>query len=71
MQSQERLRSFQPLLSFLTSCWSVRLLNDVVAACHGDHLLVIDILQAWDFSDGCPITAELIGVKNFWDVVFP
>jgi len=33
--------------------------------------LVIDALQARDLSDGCPVTAELIGVNNFWDVVSP
>jgi len=74
VQAQEFLCAFPPLesllLSFLTSGRSVRLLNDVVAACRGDHLLVIDIDQTWDFPEGCPIPAELIGMTDLWDVVF-
>ena len=47
VQVEEFLRLFLPLesllLSFLTPCRPVRLLNDVVAPDCGDHLLVVDV----------------------------
>ena len=47
VETQEFLSAFPPLepllLSFLSSCGSVGLLNDVVAVCCGDHLLVVDV----------------------------
>ncbi|WP_211248937.1 hypothetical protein, partial [Deinococcus frigens] len=46
VQPQKFLRSFfsfeSLLLSFLTPCRSVRLLNDIVAASRGNHLLMVD-----------------------------
>ena len=60
MQAEEFLRAFLPLesllLSLLTSCGTVGLLDDVVAARRGNHLLVIDVSQTRDFPDGGPIT---------------
>jgi len=46
------------------------LLNNVVAAFRGDHLLVVNICQAWDLPDRGSVTPELIGKDNLWDIVF-
>ena len=71
---QERLSAFpppEPLLgSLLSSCGSVFLLDDVVAPCRGDHLLMVDVDQARDLSDRGPVAAELIGMDDLWDIVF-
>jgi hypothetical protein len=74
MQIQKLLSAFplleSLLLSFLTPSRTVGLLNDVVAPGCGDHLLVVDVDQAWDLSyRGC-VAAELIGVDDLWDIVF-
>jgi hypothetical protein len=49
VQAEKRLRPFPPLksklLSLLTSCGTVRLFNQIVAARRGNHLLVIDVLR--------------------------
>jgi len=74
VQVEEFLRSFPPLesllLSFLTPCRSVRLLNDVVALGCGDHLLVVDVSQARDLSNRGPVAAKLIGMDDLWDIIF-
>ena len=74
VQVQEFLRSFLPLesllLSFLTPCRSVRLLYDVVAPGCGDHLLVVDALQARELSNRGSVAAELVGMDDLWNVVF-
>ena len=48
VQVQKLLRSFLSLesllLSFLTPCGTVRLFNQIVAACRGDHLLMVDLV---------------------------
>ena len=65
------LSSFETLLtSLLTPCGTVRLLKQIVAAGRGDHLLVVDVDQARDLPDRGPVAAELIGVNDFWDIVF-
>jgi len=46
------------------------LLDDVVAAKSGDHLLVVDIDQTRDLLDRSPVTPELVGTDDVWDIVF-
>ena len=63
--------SFEPkLLSLLTPCRTVGLLDQVITARRGDHLLVVDVDQARQFPDRGPIAPQLIGVNDFWDIVF-
>ena len=56
LQAETFLRAFPPLesllLSFLTPCRTVRLLNDVVAAGRPDDLLMVNALQAWNPRNG-------------------
>ena len=74
VQAQEFLSAFPPLEALLTSllspCGAVFLLNDVVAACCGDDLLVVDVRQTRDLPDRGPITPQLIGVNDLWDAIF-
>ena len=58
------------LTSLLSSCGSVFLLDDVVAAGRGNHLLMVDVDQARDLSNRGPVAAELIGMDDLWDIVF-
>ena len=58
------------LLSLLTSCGTVRLFDQVVAACRGNHLLVVDIDEALDLPDRRAIAPQLIRVDYLWDVIF-
>ncbi len=71
---QKFLRSFPPLeselLSLLTPCRTMRLLDQIVATRCRTHLLVVGVDQARQFPDGCAVAAQLIGVNNLWDVVF-
>ena len=46
------------------------LLNHVIAARRGDHLLVIDVSQARNASDRGSIASQLIGTDRVWDVIF-
>jgi len=73
VEVQEFLSAFSPseslLTSFLSPCRTVRLFDDVIAACRGDHLLVVDVDQARDFSDCGSIAAELIGMDGLWDII--
>ncbi len=46
------------------------LLNNVIAACRGDDVLVVDVDQAGDLSNRSPVAAELIGMDDLWDIVF-
>ena len=46
------------------------LLNDIVAAGRGDHLLVVDVSQARDLPDRGSVAAQLISVNDFWGIVF-
>jgi hypothetical protein len=73
VQTQELLSAFPPfeslLRSLLSSCGSVFLFDDVAPG-RGDHLLVVDVNQARDLPDGCPVAAELIGMDDLWDIVF-
>jgi len=46
------------------------LLNDIVATCRPDHLLVVDVDQARDSLNRGSGAAELIGVNNLWDIIF-
>jgi hypothetical protein len=75
VETREFLSAFPPLepllLSFLSSCGSVFLLNDVVTPGRGDHLLVVDIDQARHLSDRGPVAPQLIGVNDLWDIEFP
>jgi len=74
MQAEEFLRAFlslEPLLlSLLTPCGTVGLLNNVVAARRRNHLLVVDVCQTRNFPDRRPITPELIGTDGLWDGIF-
>ena len=36
----------------------------------GNHLLVVDVDQAWDLQNRSAVTPQLIGVNDFWDIVF-
>jgi hypothetical protein len=45
-------------------------LNQVVAAGCPDDLLMVDLLKCWKFSDGGPITGQLVGADRIWDVEF-
>jgi len=63
--------SFESLLtSFLSPCGAVFLLNHVVAPGRGNHLLVVDVNQARDLSYRSPITPQLVGVHDLWDIIF-
>jgi len=74
VQIQNFLRSFLPLefllVSFLTPCRSVRLLNDVVAPACGDHQQVIDVDQARERSNRGSVAAERVGMDDLWNGVF-
>ena len=74
VQTQEFLSAFpspEPLLtSLLSPCGTVGLFDDVITARRGDHLLVVDVSQAGELPDRRPVAPELIGVNDFWDVVF-
>ena len=48
----------------------MRLFNQIVAPGRGDHLLVVDVNQTWELPDRRPVTAQLIGVNDFRDIVF-
>ena len=62
---------FKPLLaSLLSPCRSMFLLNNIVAAGCGNHLLTVDVCKARDLPDRSPVTAELVGVDNLWDIEF-
>jgi len=73
VQGQDLLRSFSPLesllLSFLTPCRTMRLLDQGVTARCRNHLLVVDIDKAREFPDRGPITPELIGTDCVWDSI--
>lgn len=74
VEAQKFLRSFPPpeskLLPFLTSCRTVRLLDHAVAARYGGHVLVIAVSQTWNLPDCGPVTPQLIGLNDLWDIVF-
>ena len=74
VQIQECLSAFLSsealLTSLLSPCGSVFLLNDVVAAGRGDHLLVVDVSQAWDFPDRGSIAPQLTITDHVWDIIF-
>ena len=74
VKAQKFLRSFPPLesklLSLLTPCRTMRLLDQVVATRCRNHLLVVDIDQARQFPDCGTIASQLIGVNGLWDIVF-
>ena len=46
------------------------MLDHVVAASCRDHLLVVDVDQAWDLPDRSAVTPQLIGVNDLRDIVF-
>ena len=74
VQAQKFLRAFPPpeslLLSLLTPCGTMGLLDDIVAASRGDHWLMVDPIQAGKVTDCGTEAAELIRVDDLWDVVF-
>lgn len=73
VQAQEFLSAFpssEPLLtSLLTPCGTVGLLHNGVAARRGNHLLVIDALQARTLSDRRRVAPQLISMDNLWNVI--
>ena len=74
MQIQEFLSALpspEPLLtSLLSPCGTVGLFDDVVTPGRGDDVLVVDVDQARYLSDRGPVVAQLIGVNDFWDIIF-
>ena len=74
MQAQEFLSAFAPpeslLISLLTPCRTVGLLDQVVTSGSRDHLLVVDLDEAGNLPDGGSIAPELIGTDRVWDIVF-
>ncbi len=58
------------LLSLLTSCWRVRLFDQIVATRSGDHLLVVNVSQTRDLLDCGSRAQKLVGVNDFWDIIF-
>jgi len=46
------------------------LFDDVMTACRGDHLLVVEVTQARDCSNRSAVTRELVGMDELWDIVF-
>ena len=46
------------------------LFNQIVAARCGDHPLVVDVDQARELLDRSAVTPQLIGVNDFWDIIF-
>ena len=49
--------------------WACLLFNQVIAARRRDHLEVLHAVEHWKGSNGRPVTPELIGVNDVWDVV--
>ena len=74
VQAEKRLRPFPPLesklLSFLTSCGTMRLFDHVVTSGRGDDLLVVNFSQACDLSDRGPVACELVRANPVWDIIF-
>ena len=74
MQAQKFLSAFSSfealLTSLLTPCGTVGLLDQVITAGCGDHLLVVDVDQARQFPDRSSVTPQLIGENDLWDIVF-
>ena len=74
VQVQEFLRTLSPLesllLSLLTPCGTVGLLDQVITSGSRDHLLVVDIDEARNLSDCGSIAPEQIGTDRVWDIVF-
>ena len=48
----------------------MRLLNDVVAAREGNHLLVVTLDQVRALPDRGSIAPQLVGTDRVWDIVF-
>ena len=48
----------------------MRLFNQIVAARRKDHLLVVDVDQAWDLPHRSAVTPQLIGVDDLRNVIF-
>jgi len=63
--------SFEALpTSLLTPCKTVRLLNHSVATRRGDDVLMVDVDQTGELPNRAPITPQLIGMDDLWDIVF-
>ena len=73
VQAQKFLCTFPPLesllLTFLTPCGTVGLLNQVITAGCGNHLLVVDIDEVGNFPDRSSVTPQLIGMDDLRDIV--
>ena len=46
------------------------LLNQSIAACCGDHLLVVAMKEARALSNRGTVASQLIRVDHLWDVIF-
>jgi hypothetical protein len=46
------------------------LLNQVVTAGRPDHLLMVDRLQCWKFSDVSPVAGQLVRTDRLWNMEF-
>lgn len=57
--------------SFLLSCVTVRLLDEIVAAGSVSSLLVLHGAEHQQFSDRGAIASELVSMDGLWSGVFP
>jgi len=46
------------------------LLNEIIAAGGRNHLLMVNLLKRRKFSDGGPVTGQLVGADRLRDVEF-
>ena len=74
VQAQEFLSAFSSfealLILLLTPRGTVRLFNQIVAACRGNNLLVVDVDQTGELPDRSSVTSQLIGMNDAWNIVF-
>ena len=46
------------------------LLDEIIAAVGRNHLLMVNLLKRWKFSDGGPVTGKFVRADRLWDVIF-
>jgi len=73
MQGNEFLRPVwvleANLAPLLLPCRPMRLFNQVVVASSGDDLDVLHSMEHEEFSNGCSVAPEFVGVNYVWYVV--
>ncbi|BDP43272.1 hypothetical protein DAETH_32410 (plasmid) [Deinococcus aetherius] len=57
------------LTAFLLPCPAMRLLDQIVAAGRGHDPDVLHSVEHGEFPQGRPVTPQLVGVNDLWDVV--